>query len=202
MSDDARHTSSGDVPISNDGPPAWFETVSSQVRYEGFSDIVVDTVRAPDGSTVEREIVLHDDAVAIVPVLPDGRILLLKQYRQPLRGHLLEIPAGKMDVAGESPEEVARRELAEETGHAADDLRWLTTFHNSAGWTTERTHVFLGTGLRQVDAPDGFVARAEEAAMELVPFLVDDLLDAVHAGQITDGKTVVGALLAAPHLRR
>ena len=185
----------------SDGPPAWFETVSSTVRYTGFSEVVVDTVRAPDGSTVEREIVLHDDAVAIVPVLPDGRVLLLKQYRQALRGHLLEIPAGKMDVPGESPEQVAHRELAEETGHAATDLRWLTTFHNSAGWTTERTHVFLGTGLHEVAPPEGFVARAEEAAMELVPFLADDLLDAVRGGQITDGKTVVGVLLAAPHLR-
>lgn len=180
---------------------AWFETLSSQTRYEGFSDIVVDTVRTPDGSTVEREIVHHDDAVAMVPVLPDGRVLLLKQYRQVLRGNLLEIPAGKMDVAGESPEEVAQRELAEETGHVADQLTWLTTFHNSAGWTTERTHVFLATGLRATDAPDGFVARAEEAAMELVPFDVDDALEAVRAGQLTDSKTVVGLLLAEPHLR-
>ncbi len=180
--------------------PAWFETLSSETRYTGYSQVIVERVRTPDGETVEREVVRHDDAVAVVPVLDDGRVLLLKQYRQPLRAHVLEIPAGKMDVDGESAEDVAHRELAEETGHGARDLRHLTTFLNSAGWCTERTHVYLGTGVHPVDAPAGFVPKAEEAAMELVPFDVDAALDAVRAGQLTDSKTVIGLLLAAPHL--
>lgn len=180
--------------------PAWFETVARETRYEGFSDVVLETVRTPDGATVEREVVEHQDAVAVVPVLDDGRVLLLRQYRQPVRGHVLEIPAGTMDVEGESPEEVARRELAEETRHAARQLRALITFHNSSGWSTERTHVYLGTGVHPAPVPDGFEAAAEEAAMELVPFDLADALEAVHAGQLTDAKTVVGLLLAAPHL--
>lgn len=179
---------------------AWFETIGSETRYEGFSTVVVDRVRTPDGATVEREIVHHDDAVAIVPVLDDGRVLLLKQYRQPLRAHLLEIPAGKMDVADETPQQVAARELAEETAHAARSWTHLTTFHNSAGWTTERTHVYLATGVHPTATPDGFTPQAEEAAMELVPFRAADLLEAVRAGELTDAKTVVGVLLAAPHL--
>ena len=179
---------------------SWFSTVASETRYRGFSDVVVDTVEMPDGSQVEREVVHHDDAVAVVPVLDDGRVLLLKQYRQPLRGHLLELPAGKMDVDDEPPEEVARRELAEETGHAARELRHLTTFHNSAGWSTERTHVFLATGVHATHPPDGFVPQAEEAVMELVPFTLPDALEATRTGQLTDGKTVIGLLLAEPHL--
>lgn len=178
----------------------WFETVDARIVHEGFSDVVVETVRLPDGGTVEREIVRHQDAVAIVPVLDDGRLLLLKQYRQPLRAHLLEIPAGTMDVDGESVEAVAHRELREETGQDARELRHLTTFHNSAGWTTERTHVLLGRGVHPAAAPEGFVPKAEEAEMELVPFTLDDALEAVRSGELADAKTVIGLLLAAPHL--
>lgn len=178
----------------------WFETVDERLVHQGFSDVAVETVRLPDGSTVEREVVRHQDAVAVVPVLDDGRVLLLKQYRQPLRGHLLEIPAGKMDVEGETPEDVAHRELAEETGHRARELIWLTTFANSAGWTDERTHVFLARGVHEDAAPEGFEAEGEEASMELVPFALDDALAAVRAGELSDAKTVVGLLLAAPLL--
>jgi 8-oxo-dGDP phosphatase len=179
---------------------AWFETVDARTVHEGFSTVVVETVRTPDGGTVEREVVRHQDAVAVVPVLDDGRILLLKQYRHPVGGDVLEIPAGTMDVDGESIEEVAHRELAEEIAHDARELVHLATFHNSAGWSTERTHVLLGRGVHPVDPPEDFVPKAEEAVMEVVPFTSEDALQLAREGAFSDAKTLIGLLLAAPHL--
>lgn len=182
------------------GEARWFETTAEDVVYEGFSTVVRETVRIPNGEEMVREIVRHDSAVAVIPVLDDGRIVLLKQYRQPLRRYVLEIPAGKMDQDGESPEDVAHRELAEEIGHDARELRHLVTFQNSSGWTTEETHVFLGLGVHPVDPPEGFVPKEEEADMEIVPFTAEDAVALARRGELTDAKTLVGLLLAAPHL--
>jgi 8-oxo-dGDP phosphatase len=186
--------------VSGDDRPAWFETVSSREVYRGFSTVRVDTVRMPDGGEVEREIVERVDAVAVVAVDTEGRILLLKQYRQPVRGYLLELPAGLLDVEGEDPEQAAHRELAEELRHDAGELQHLITVVNSAGWATERTHVYLAEGCRPGQAPDGFVAESEEADMEVVPMMAADVFEAVRSGSIVDAKTVIGLLLAEGRL--
>jgi 8-oxo-dGDP phosphatase len=186
--------------VSAETGARWFETTATETLYEGFSTVVRETVETPDGEEMVREIVRHDDAVAVVPVLEDGRIVLLKQYRQPVRRYVLEIPAGKMDVDGESPEEVAHRELAEEIGHDARELVHLVTFQNSSGWTTEETHVYLGRGVHPVDTPEGFTPKAEEADMEIVPFTAEDVVELARRGELTDAKTLLGLLLAAPHL--
>ncbi|MEX1177796.1 MAG: NUDIX hydrolase [Nitriliruptor sp.] len=189
-----------DHTASDDGA-SWFETLDEEVVYEGFSTVVRETVSMPDGERTVREVVRHGDAVAVVPVLDDGRIVLLRQYRQPLRRYILEIPAGKMDVAGESPEDVAHRELAEEIRHDARELVHLVSFANSAGWATETTHVYLGRGVHPVPPPDGFEAEAEEADMEVVLLAADDALDLARQGELIDAKTIIGLTLAAPHLR-
>lgn len=179
---------------------AWFETVSHETVYRGYSIVHRDQVRMPDGATVDREYVEHDDAVAVVPVLPDGSVLLLKQYRHPVGRYVLELPAGKLDVEGEAAESAARRELVEEVDHEADELQHLVTFENSAGWTTERTSVYLARDVRPVDPPATFQPEAEEADMEIVRIPVADAVAMARAGELTDAKTVVGLLLAAPHL--
>ncbi|MTV26822.1 NUDIX hydrolase [Nitriliruptoraceae bacterium ZYF776] len=186
--------------MTSEPTPAWFETIEERTVYDGFSRVVVERLRAPDGSEVDREIVDHDDAVAVVPVDDHGRVLLLKQYRQPLRGYLLEIPAGKLDVEGEAPQDAAQRELAEELGFRAGRLTPLSTVWNSAGWSTERTHLYLGQDLVATAPPDGFVAQAEEADMEIVPFALSDALAMARDGDLVDAKTVLGLLLAAPIL--
>jgi 8-oxo-dGDP phosphatase len=179
---------------------AWFETVGSERRYEGRSVVRVDRVRVPGGEVVEREIVGHDDAVAVVPVTDDGQVILLRQFRQAVGGYLLEIPAGTLDEDGETTEAAAQRELREEIEHEAGELVELTAFWNSAGWSDERTVVYLGRRLRHSGVPDGFEAEAEEADMEIVRLPFEAVLEAVIAGEITDAKTVVGVLLAARHL--
>lgn len=176
---------------------AWFETVGSEVRYEGFSRVRTDRVRMPSGEVAEREIVEHDDAVAVVPLMDDGTVVLLKQYRHPLGRYVLEIPAGKRDVEGEDPERTAQRELREEVGLRAGSLEHLVTFNNSAGWTDESTTVYLGTGMTPAEAPDGFEAEAEEAEMEVVRLPLDELVTMARRGEIADAKTLIGVLLVA-----
>jgi 8-oxo-dGDP phosphatase len=181
-------------------PGAWFETIASRQVHDGFSRVRVDTVRMPDGSEVEREIVVRPDAVGVVPLTDDGRVLLIKQYRQPLGRYQLEIPAGLLDVEGEPIEDAARRELAEELHHEVRELIHLTSYYSSVGWSDEQTHVYLGRGLTPADPPDGFQAEAEEAHLEVVPFTAADVLELARAGELTDAKTLIGILLAAPYL--
>lgn len=180
---------------------AWFETVDSRRAYAGFSTVRVDRVRTPEGEVVEREVVERPAAVGVVPIAPDGRVLLLHQYRQPVGRPLIELPAGLMDVAGEDPAGTAQRELIEELGMQAGTLTALTRFWNSAGWTDEVTHLYLGRELQPADAPDGFVAKAEEAHLEVVSLTLEDAVAAVRDGEITDAKTVVGLLLAHSRLQ-
>lgn len=175
----------------------WFEVQDSRVEYRGFSTVRTDVVAMPDGSRSEREVVEHTSAVAVVPLLSDGTVVLLRQYRHPVGGYLLEIPAGILDVEGEPEADAAHRELVEETGLRAGRLEHLVTFHNSAGWTDERTSVYLGHDLSEVEPPDGFTPEAEEADMEVVRLPLDAAVEGVGAGEITDAKTVVGLLMAA-----
>lgn len=183
--------------MSGTDAPGWFETLDSRVVHDGFSTVRVDRVRMPDGKESDREVVEHDDAVAVVPLFDDGTVVLLRQYRHPVGRYLLEVPAGKLDVEGEPAADAARRELAEEVGLAAGRLDHLTTFHNSAGWCDERTHLYLGRDLSATDRPDGFELEHEEADMEVVRIPLDDALDGISRGEITDAKTVLGLLLAA-----
>lgn len=176
---------------------AWFETRHSEVRYDGLSRVRVDLVAMPDGSTGEREVVVHPDAVAVVPVMDDGTVVLLRQYRHPFGDYQLEIPAGKLDVDGEGVEAAAQRELGEEAGLRAGRLERLTVLRNSAGWTDEQTHVYLGTELAAATPSDEFEAHAEEADMEVVRLPLDAAVAQVEAGALADAKTALGLLLAA-----
>lgn len=182
--------------------PVGFPVESSHRAYDGvLSHVRVDQVRMPDGGVVSREVVEHPDAVAVVPLEADGTVVLLRQYRHPVGQLVLEVPAGILDVAEEERADAARRELAEEAGLAAGTLEELVRFHNSAGWTDEATTIYLATDLQAVDAPDGFVADAEEADMEVVRLPLTAAVAMVARGAVTDAKTVIGLLLAAHRLR-
>lgn len=182
--------------MTDDARPGWFETVDRTIAYEGsFATVRVDRVRMPDGTTVDREVVEQDDAAAVVPLMDDGTVILLRQYRQPFADYVLEIPAGKLDEEGEDPRDTAARELTEETGYRARRLERLTTFRNSAGWTDEVTTIFLGTGLTHRGVPDDFEREAEEEDMEVVRLPLDQAVAEVRAGTITDAKTIIGLLL-------
>ena len=148
----------------------------------------VDSVELPGGLQATREVVEHDDVVAIVPLLEDGDVLLVRQYRLPAEQVMLEVPAGGVD-AGESSEQAAQRELGEECGQRADRLERLGGFYASPGFCSEFMHVFLATQLRPVRArpdPD------EEIAVVRLPLA--EALRLVRRGEIRDGKSIIGLM--------
>jgi 8-oxo-dGDP phosphatase len=179
---------------------SWFETTEVRTVYEGRSTVRLETVRMPEGDEVEREIVVHDDAVAVLPVTDEDEVILLKQYRQAVRAYVLEIPAGTLDEGDESPEAAGRRELAEEIQHEVGELIHLVTFLNSSGWSTERTHVYLARRLTPTARPEDFEPEHEEADMEVLRMSAADAVQLARAGDVHDAKTMVALLLAAPHL--
>jgi ADP-ribose pyrophosphatase len=156
----------------------------------------VDLVEFPNGSTGELELFRHPGASAVVPFLSDPRggdpqILLIKQYRYAADGYLYEIPAGRLDP-GEDPETCAHRELREETGCTAGSMRHLYTMFTTPGFTDERIHIFLATGLTQ-----GEHAREADEFLTVEPVRLAKALEMVKSGEIDDGKTAVGILFAA-----
>jgi ADP-ribose pyrophosphatase len=152
----------------------------------GFLEVKRDTVRLPDGSAATREFVQHGGAVAVVPLLDDGRLVLVRQFRYPLGKVLLELPAGKRD-AGESTLACAMRELQEETGYSATEWAYGGEIHNAAAYSTESIWVWFARGLRAgVSRPDTgeFVETVSHSQLEL------EALDV--AGQLPDVKTLIG----------
>jgi ADP-ribose pyrophosphatase len=175
-----------------------FEVTASEVTHQGIlTTIRIDTVRAPDGSIIRREIAERPNAVAMVPLTAAGEVILLRQYRHAVGRHELEIPAGLLDVHQEREDAAAQRELIEEIGMTAGSLRRLLCFHNSSGWSDEATTVFLATDLREAEVDVDFVAEAEEADMSILRMPLQDAVAAVHRGEIQDAKTVIGLLLVA-----
>ena len=150
-----------------------------------------DTVRLPDGTRATREYIVHPGAVLIVPVLPDGRLVVERQYRYPLGRVMIEFPAGKLD-AGEAPLDTARRELREEAGYLAASWRWLGRVHPIVSYSTETIEFFVAEGLTQVGAQ----LDAGEF-LDIVLMSVDAMLAAIDREQITDAKTVAALLLYA-----
>jgi ADP-ribose pyrophosphatase len=171
------------------------ETLESTLAYEGvFLRVYRDRVRCPDGHVAPREYLRHPGAVMMIPLLDDGRLVLERQYRYPLRASVIEFPAGKID-AGESLLDCAQRELLEETGYRARDWTYLGDFHNAIGYSDERIYVYLARGLtfEAARTDDGEV-------IEVLTTTLDELLDRIRAGEVTDVKTIVGAYWLQQHL--
>ena len=164
-----------------------FEQTASRKIYEGkIITVSMDTFRHEDGEEVEREIARHPGAVGIVA--HDGESLyLVRQPREPIgEPDLLELPAGKLDEEGENPLATAKRELAEEIGKAADEWESLGSFFTSPGFSDEEVHLFLATGLRDVEKP----AVEEEERIELCVHPLSEL-DAL-IDESRDSKTLIG----------
>jgi 8-oxo-dGTP pyrophosphatase MutT (NUDIX family) len=177
-----------------------FRLTSERTVYEGsVISLAVGTFIAPDGATFERDVIHHPGAVSVVPLLDDGTVVLVRQFRSALNADLLEIPAGKRDVPGEAQETTARRELEEEIGMRADTVELLAEFRNSPGFCDERSWVFLARGL-QATAVD--LQGIEEQHMVIEHARLDDIPDMIADGRITDAKTIIGLLLTLRRLAR
>jgi ADP-ribose pyrophosphatase len=155
--------------------------------------MAVGTFVAPDGTTFERDIVHHPGAVSVVPLTEADEVLFVRQYRAALDAVLLEIPAGKRDVAGEPPEVTAARELTEEVGQVAGELTLLAEFHNSPGFSDEHSFVYLARDL--TPAPDDRQG-VEEQHMAVEPVPLADVPGLVASGELRDAKSIIGCLLA------
>jgi ADP-ribose pyrophosphatase len=173
--------------------------LSTERIYTGkVLNLDLDTVRFPDGSSGTLEMIRHPGAAAVLPFLdhpddPDPRVILIRQFRHAADGYVWEIPAGRLEP-DETPEACAHRELLEETGYTAIEVRPLITIYTTPGFTDERIHLFLATGLAAGTArpeADEFVEP------RILPW--SEVLAMARRGEIQDGKTLcaLGAMRSA-----
>jgi 8-oxo-dGTP pyrophosphatase MutT (NUDIX family) len=171
-----------------------FRKLGERVVHDGYLITTVEATFAdPSGETFERDIVHHPGAVSVVAVRDDGKVLLVRQYRAAVDRMLLEIPAGKRDVDGEAPEVTAARELEEEVGVRAGNLRKLVEFYNSPGFSDEYSYIFLGTELEPTESTAHGV---EEEHMTVETVALDEVPRLIDAGELLDAKSIIGLCLA------
>ena len=167
------------------------KTIKSKIVFKGnFLTLNKDKVLLPNGKTSTREWIQHPGAVCCIPILSDGKIALIKQYRYSVKKEMIEIPAGKLD-RNEIPEECAQRELEEEIGYKASKLTFLANIHPAIGFTDEKMWLYLAEDLiktkQSLDADEFLV---------LFPTQLKEAVDMVWSGKITDVKTIIGILWA------
>ena len=170
---------------------------TSEVVHDGMIwDVVRARVDLGDAGPVDREYVRHPGAVAVIALDDDDRVLLLRQYRHPVRRELWEPPAGLLDVAGEPLLDAVARELAEEADLVAESWWHLVDFFTTPGGSDESVAVFLARDLRPVPEQERHTREAEEHGMVLRWFPLDDAVDAVLAGRVQNPSAVIGILAA------
>ncbi len=162
------------------------KTLSSKPVFRGrLLDVRRDEVELPDGATTVREYIRHPGAAVMVPLLENGNLVFLRQYRYAVGAVMVELPAGKLDP-GEDPLDTARRELAEETGYTSRDLVRLGLIHPCIGYSDEQIVVYLATGLRPAEA------RTEhDEFVEPFELSLEEALAWIEQGRITDVKTII-----------
>jgi len=166
--------------------------IGSRSVFEGrLISVQVDEVELPGGGRATREIVKHPAAVAVVPMLPDGRVVMIRQYRQAAGKTLWELPAGLVEE-GEEPEETVRRELGEEVGYEPGELTHFFSVYLSPGFSSEIIHVFLARELRPVEVESPPDERIEAVAMPLA-----EAVERVRRGEVQNAAAVCGLLAAA-----
>ncbi len=166
------------------------KTIKREFVYTGrIINLRLDKVVLPDGRETLREIVEHPGAVAVVPVLSDGRVILVKQFRKPVEEVLLEIPAGKLEK-GEDAESCVLRELEEETGFRAGEISKILEYFPSPGFSNECIHLFEAGELHE-----GKKNLQQDELIETVFLSVPEILKLIKSGEIKDSKTIIGMLI-------
>ena len=167
------------------------QTVSSDRIYTGkVISLKVDTVEVPKKGYQKREIIEHPGAVATVAITDDNKVLLVRQFRKAIEKVLWEIPAGKLEQ-GESPKDCAIRELKEETGYSANNIKLIHKFYTSSGFSNQKIYVYLATDLEK-----GQCCLDEDEFLELHEIDLNDAYEMINKNDIEDAKTSIGLLLA------
>ncbi|WP_152654677.1 NUDIX hydrolase [Oceanobacillus sp. CFH 90083] len=162
------------------------KTISSQKIFQGnIIDVQLDEVKLPNGETAQRELVYHPGAVAVIPITPDNKIVLVEQYRKPLERTLIEIPAGKLEN-NENPLTAAVRELEEETGYTTTNLTQVTHFYTSPGFANELVYIYVTDDLIKLEHPP---AGDDDEFVEIIEVTLDEAKNLVDEGRIQDAKT-------------
>ncbi len=171
--------------------------ISSEKIFDGtLLHVRRDTVELPNGNKATREWIKHPGASSVLPILPDGRLLFVRQYRYPVDKVTLEVPAGKLDSSDEDPLVCAQRELSEETGYTAEHIEKLTTLATTVGFSNEFIHMYVADGLQpgqQHTDPDEFI--------NVVKLTLDEALQKIYTGEIIDAKTIASILMYDRQLR-
>ena len=182
------------MPSSLDRKQLTEDTIGSQTIYSGkILRLRRDTVKIRDGKVAIREIVEHHGAVGIVAFTDEGKIILVKQFRKAANKELVEIPAGTLE-RGEEPIQCASRELEEETGYIASEIKPVLSFYLAPGYSTEIMHIFRANDLRKTRQ-----RLEEDEAVELIEVELDEAISMVRRNEIEDAKTI-SSLLAAKFL--
>ena len=165
-----------------------YKLLKSEIRFKGkVFDHQVDEIEYESGNKGIREIAIHPGGAVVVPVKDDGKIILVKQFRYPLQKTLIELPAGKLDK-DEDPLVCATRELEEETGYKAEEIKKLGKIYTAPGYCTEILHIYSAKGLTA-----GNHNREEgELEMEILELSLNEIETMISNGEITDAKTIVG----------
>lgn len=163
--------------------------ITTEVVYKGdFLDVRRDEVLLPNGETGTREWINHPGAVVIIPILPNGEIALIKQFRYAARSEFLELPAGKLDE-GEDPKACAFRELEEEIGYRAGKMQFIANIHPAIGFANEIMSIYLAEDLKKTN-----YNRDKDEFIELIPTNMEEALNLVWENKITDVKSIIGLL--------
>lgn len=166
-----------------------YDAVKSQEVYNGkILKVFKDEIVMPDGSSAIREVVVKNNASAIVPIDDEGNIIFVRQYRHPARDTVLEIPAGTFET-GEDPYECAIRELEEETGYKADGLTYINWSYASVGVCSERIYIYIAEKLTK-----GVQHLDDDEFVEIERYSLDEAVNMIFDGTITDSKTMIGIL--------
>ena len=164
--------------------------INRELMYKGgILNVYCDTMQFANGNQEKWDMILHNGAAAVVPVLDDGRILMVTQYRGSVERATLEIPAGKLDSAGEQGLLCAVRELEEETGYKSDDIEWLLTLRTTMAFCNEKIEIYVARNLK------AFKQNLDENEyVDVKPYTVDELKKMIYSGEIEDSKTIAAIL--------
>ncbi|MEE4489881.1 NUDIX hydrolase [Streptomyces sp. BE230] len=182
-----------------DTPEEWPVTATETPFRGNKTSVRTDDVEMPDGTIARRDYQVHPGSVAVLALDAEDRVLVLRQYRHPVRQKLWEIPAGLLDIPGENPLHAAQRELYEEAYVKAEDWQVLTDVYTSPGGSDEAVRIFLARNISEADG-ERFEVSEEEADMEVARVPLQDLVRGVLAGDLHNSCLVVGVLSLAAAL--